>query len=119
MQAQGVLRHLNTIIERLYDTFIKDFGFDPVISQYRLWMLTLNDYRDNCVCMLLSRPKEVAMRNREKQRKLRQSKEKRLETHDFCGIFDPTPYAAVMNIIRNQRAETNNGSKIGNRCRSL
>lgn len=50
--------------------------------------------------------KESDMRNRKVQRKVRRmvGKEEKLDLVDYCGIKDPTPYEAVKNIIRRERA---------------
>ena len=34
----------------------------------------------------------------------RRKREEKLDLTDFCGIKDPTPYEAVKNIIRRERA---------------
>ena len=51
--------------------------------------------------------KEKSMRNRKVQREVRRmiGKEEKLDLIDYCGIKDPTPYEAVNNIIRRERAE--------------
>lgn len=42
------------------------------------------------------------MKNRNKQRLNRKRKEERLERRDICGVYDPTPYEAVKNLIKRQ-----------------
>lgn len=44
------------------------------------------------------------MKNRERQRANRKLKEDRLALRDYCGIKDPTPYEAVKNMIRQEKA---------------
>lgn len=44
------------------------------------------------------------MKNRDRQRRNRKMKEEKLDRRDICGIPDPTPYEAVKNIIREQKA---------------
>ena len=47
------------------------------------------------------------MKSRAKIKENRRLKrEQLLDTRDFCGIKDPTPYEAVKNIIRKERAAT-------------
>lgn len=47
------------------------------------------------------------MRNRRMQRKISKisEKEEKIGLVDNCGIKDPTPYEAVKNMIRQERAE--------------
>jgi len=51
--------------------------------------------------------KEPVMRNRRMQRKIRKisGSEEKIDLVDNCGIKDPTPYEAVKNMIRQERAE--------------
>ena len=52
----------------------------------------------------MSRAKQRENR-RIKDREVRAGiREQLLDTRDFCGIKDPTPYEAVKNIIRKERA---------------
>ncbi len=45
------------------------------------------------------------MKSRAKIKENRRLKrEQLLDTRDFCGIKDPTPYQAVKNIIKKERA---------------
>ncbi len=43
------------------------------------------------------------MKNRIKQRSNRRIKEELLDLKNACGVYDPTPYEAVMQIIREER----------------
>ena len=47
------------------------------------------------------------MRNRREQRRMRRTygKEEKLDLRDYCGIKDPTPFEAVRNLIRQDRAD--------------
>ena len=47
------------------------------------------------------------MRNRRVQREMRRSfgKEEIIDLYDFCGIKDPTPYQAVKNIVKEDKAK--------------
>jgi hypothetical protein len=45
------------------------------------------------------------MRDRKVQRELRRMHEEKLDTKNYVGISDPTPYEAVLNIRRQQIAE--------------
>lgn len=47
------------------------------------------------------------MRNRKVQREMRRNygKEEKLDLIDSFGIKDPTPYEAVMNLIRQERED--------------
>ena len=58
----------------------------------------------------MSRAKQRENR-REKDREIRSgarrvTQEEKLDLIDYCGIKDPTPYEAVNNIIRRERAAT-------------
>lgn len=48
------------------------------------------------------------MRNRRIQRKVRRfyGSEEKIDLVDYCGIKDPTPYEAVRNLIKQERAES-------------
>ncbi|MBR0341651.1 MAG: hypothetical protein IJH64_05320 [Oscillospiraceae bacterium] len=48
------------------------------------------------------------MRNRRTQRKVRKfyGSEEKIDLVDHCGIKDPTPYEAVRNLIKQERAES-------------
>ena len=39
------------------------------------------------------------MKNRQRQRENRRLKQELLEIKDLCGVYDPTPYEAVKEII--------------------
>ena len=54
----------------------------------------------------MSRAKQRENR-RIKDREVRAGiREQLLDTRDFCGLKDPTPYEAVKSIIRKERAAT-------------
>ena len=53
------------------------------------------------------------MKSRAKIKENRRLKrEQLLDTRDFCGIKDPTPYEAVKNIIRKERAAASTSIRI-------
>lgn len=53
------------------------------------------------------------MKSRAKIKENRRLKrEQLLDTRDFCGIKDPTPYEAVKNIIRMERAAASTSVRI-------
>ena len=50
--------------------------------------------------------KEAAQMEAERASMERKRLEEQIDLIDFCGIKDPTPYEAVKNIIRKERAAT-------------
>ena len=60
----------------------------------------------------MSRAKQRENR-RIKDREVRAGiREQLLDTRDFCGIKDPTPYEAVKNIVRKERAAASTSIRI-------
>jgi hypothetical protein len=60
----------------------------------------------------MSRAKQRENR-RIKDREVRAGiREQLLDTRDFCGLKDPTPYEAVKNIIRKERAAASTSIRI-------
>ena len=54
--------------------------------------------------------KEERLRKEAAEREA-QCREEKLDLVDYCGIKDPTPYLAVKNIIRKERAAAHKNSK--------
>lgn len=48
--------------------------------------------------------KEAAQKEEERISRTLRRQEEKLDLVDYCGIKDPTPYQAVKNIIRRERA---------------
>lgn len=45
------------------------------------------------------------MKKRSKQRRNRRKKEEMLKRTDICGVKDPTPFEAIVNIIEERRRQ--------------
>jgi len=52
-----------------------------------------------------AKKERINMKKRIKQRKNRRKKEEILKRTDICGVKDPTPFEAVINIIEERRRQ--------------
>lgn len=53
----------------------------------------------------MTREERLMKEEADRLRMQQEQKEEMLDLHDYCGIKDPTPYLAVRNIIRKERAQ--------------
>ncbi len=63
--------------------------------------------------------KEAAQMEAERVSRAQRCREEKLDLVDFCGIKDPTPYLAVKNIIRRERASSTERVNTATRAPSL